>query len=1085
MSAVFMVTTLGKQAIILGLPWLEAENPDIDWTNRTLRWRQNQSGMLRTINLESSHEPTYNLAISFIKGVATDETRQQWNESRTNKATLFSYNKEKEKLAEFEKKSLHEKVPSEFHEYLSVFSDAEASRMPEHTEYDHKIELKQGFIPKRSKVYRIDPVNEDAFNKFIEENLEKGYIRKPKQDNPQASGFFFVPKKDGRMRPCQDYRYLNEWTVKNAYPLPRIDDLIDSLSGKKLFIKMDIRWGYNNVRIREGDEWKAAFISKKGIFEPTVMFFGLTNSPATFQSMMDTIFKDQILAGWLKVYMDDLLIANEGDRMDIIKKALIVLKILKENDLFVKPEKCSFFVTSVDFLGFYIEDGRIKMDPTKLKGILDWPAPTTVTQVRSFIGFCNFYHRFVDHYSDKCAPLNLLLRKDQPWKWEEAQQVAFETLKAAYASEPVLLCPNYTLPFRMECDASLIACGGVLLQDDTNGQEHPVGYFSKAHSPAERNYMTFDREFLSIILCLREWRHFIIGSPHTTIIFTDHQNLTYFQQPQRLSRRQARWVAELMEYDIKLTHKKGEQMIVANALSRRADHSSGVKEDNENVTALPEDLWIRLLDTELRDAVAIAQKGDTYAQEVLESLNDQSQSPIKWTIEEDPNGSKHLFYDGRMYIPDDLTLRRKIVADHHDTVAAGHPGILATTRSVRLLYYWPGLQHFVRNFVNGCAICQQFKISNRPTKPALYPIPSGSSRLFGSLGIDFMTDLPMTKRGFDSIMVTHDHGLSKGVILTVCSKKGLDAEHTAQLFIDNVYSRFGLPDKLMTDRGTQFDADFFKEFCRLLGIKPSMTTAFHPQANGGTERINREVQLYLSIFCINNPTSWDLALKKAEFVYNNRPHADRTQTPFELMYGQAPIALPEAFQHSEYPTVSARITQLNQWRKDAIIAHEYARERMKNRIKENYTPFSKGNKVWLDGRNLKLNYNKKITTKREGPFEITEVLPPLNYRLKLPKGWKQYPVFHASLLTPYVENRIHGKNYPRPPPDIIQDSEEWEVERILRHKGTKNISYQVKWTGYEDTTWEPEENLSNSADVIADYWKRITSRRTREPRKNP
>jgi transposase InsO family protein len=674
-----------------------------------------------------------------------------------------------------------------------------------------------------------------------------------------------------------------------------------------------------------------------------------------------------------------------------------------------------------------------------------------------------------------------LLRKDQPWDWTEEQQVAFETMKAAYASEPVLLCPDYTKPFRLQCDASLVASGGVLLQDDTNGQEHPIAFFSKAHSPAERNYMTYDREFLAIILCLREWRHFIIGSPHQTIVFTDHQNLTYFQQPQRLTRRQARWVAELMEYDLKLTHKKGKEMIVADALSRRTDHSQGLEADNKDVTALPEDLWIKLLDTELRDAVAKAQLGDKYAQEVLLSLNDPEQSPVKWTTEAYPNGTLALFYDGRMYIPDDLELRRQIVADHHDTSLAGHPGILATTHSVRTSYYWPGLQHFIKNYVNGCAICQQFKKNTRPMKPALHPIPSGSSRLFGSLGIDFMTDLPLSEDGFDSIMVMVDHGLSKGIILTPCNKKGLDAEMTSRLFLDNVFSRFGLPDKIMTDRGVQFDAAFFRELCAQLGIKPSMTTAFHPQANGGTERVNQEVQLYLSIFCINNPSSWSRALKKAEFVYNNRPHADQSQSPFELMYGQAPLAMPEAFGHSENPSVEARIAQLNQWRKDAILAHEHARERMKTRIRESYTPFAKGDKVWLEARNLIRTYNKKITTKREGPFVITEVLGPLNYRLKLPEGWKIHPVFHASLLSPYVENGTHGRNFPRPAPDLIDNQEEWEVERILRHKGTKNISYQVKWHGYEDPTWEPEKNLANAADIITDYWKRVASKKTRNP----
>ena len=194
------------------------------------------------------------------------------------------------------------------------------------------------------------------------------------------------------------------------------------------------------------------------------------------------------------------------------------------------------------------------------------------------------------------------------------------------------------------------------------------------------------------------------------------------------------------------------------------------------------------------------------------------------------------------------------------------------------------------------------------------------------------------------------------------------------------------------------------------------------------------------------------------------------------MYGEQLIAIPEAFHHSEYPSTEARMAQLNQWRKDTLIAYEYTHKHMKTRIRENYKPFSPAQKVWLDGRNLKLNYHKKITTKREGPFEITEVLSPLNYRLRILKGWKIHDVFHASLLTPYVETKVHGSNYPQPPPELINNEEEWEIERILRHKGTKNISYQVKWKGYKDTTWEPKKNLSNSSEALADYWKRLHKR---------
>src|ERR1700731_291085 len=269
-----------------------------------------------------------------------------------------------------------------------------------------------------------------------------------------------------------------------------------------------------------------------------------------------------------------------------------------------------------------------------------------------------------------------------------------------------------------------------------------------------------------------------------------------------------------MEYDVKLKHKAGKQMIVVDALSQQADYGYGQEDDNADTTALPEDLWIQLLDTELQDAVAQAQKGDSHAQEVFKSLNDPSQSPALWTLEVDPTGTTCLFYSGRLYVPDNLSLRRSVVADHHNTALAGHPGILATVRSVHGSYYWPGLHHFVKHYVNGCATCQQFKVNTRPAKLALHPILSGSSRLFGAIGIDFMTDLPLSEEGFDSIMVAVDHGLSKGIVVTPMKKFGLNAETTARLFIDNVYSRFRLPDKIMTDSGVQFDSKFLSELCK-------------------------------------------------------------------------------------------------------------------------------------------------------------------------------------------------------------------------------------------------------------------------------
>ena len=354
-----------------------------------------------------------------------------------------------------------------------------------------------GFIPKRGILFRQGPQHDIELRNFLDENLKKGFIRESK--SPQAASFFFIPKKDGRTRPVQDYHYLNEWTIKNAYPLPRIDDLIDKLVGKKLFIKMDIRWGYNNVRIHEGDEWKAAFICKYGLYEP---FFGLTNSPATFQSMMNDIFDLKIARGELLDYIDDILIPDEGNKERLTKRGLDCLKKLEEHDLFVKPEKSEFFVEEVGFLGFTIKKGKLAMEEQKVARIADWPPPQTITQVRSFIGFCNYYRRFIDHYSDLCQPLNELVRKTTKWEWTPRRHEAFEKLKAAFVSRPVLIILDYSKPFIIEADASLFATGAVLLQEDSNGEEHPAGYLSHSLDSAQRGYQVYDREFLAILIAL-------------------------------------------------------------------------------------------------------------------------------------------------------------------------------------------------------------------------------------------------------------------------------------------------------------------------------------------------------------------------------------------------------------------------------------------------------------------------------------------------------------------------------------------------------------------------------------------------------
>jgi Reverse transcriptase (RNA-dependent DNA polymerase) len=303
----------------------------------------------------------------------------------------------------------------------------------------NKIEMKEGFEPKSFKNYNLTPAEQLELDKFLKENLEKGYIW-PSQ-SPMASPFFFVSKKDGKLRPCQDYRYLNDWTVKNSYPLPLILEIMDKLKGAKYFTKLDVRWGYNNVRIKKGDEWKVAFKTNKGLFEPTVMFFGMCNSPATFQAMMDDIFMTMIDNQLVIVYMDDILIfADTKEELERITK--LVLEKLREHDLFLKAKKCKFCQTRIEYLGMIIEEGRISMDAVKLGGIRDWPVPTTLKQTRSFLGFGNFYRKFISHYSELARPLNDLTKKDKKFEWTTECQEAFDTMKKRFTEEPVLLMPD-------------------------------------------------------------------------------------------------------------------------------------------------------------------------------------------------------------------------------------------------------------------------------------------------------------------------------------------------------------------------------------------------------------------------------------------------------------------------------------------------------------------------------------------------------------------------------------------------------------------------------------------------------------------
>src|SRR5712672_1586904 len=596
-------------------------------------------------------------------------------------------------LAEENDKPHLDPIPTEYRRHHKVFSEEATQRFPELRIWDHAIELKPGApstLP--GKIYTLSQLELQELAKIIKEHLAKGYIRPSK--SPYAAPFFFIKKKDGKLRPVQDYQCLNEWTIRNHYPLPLIPQLINRVRMKKLFTKFDVRWGYNNVRIKKGDEWKAAFITNEGLYEPTVMFFGLTNSPATFQAMMNAIFEDEIREGWLTVYMDDMLIATADDPTLHKRCVHRILDKLEKNDLYLKPEKCAFTQKRIEFLGVVLENNTIQMDPTKIKGIAEWPFPRNPTDVRSFLGFTGFYCYFIPNYSRVAQPLLDLTKKATPWVWEEAQTKAFETLKMLMCTKPVLTQLQYDKPFILHTDVLAYGVGAILLQEgDINPQKpskprlHPIAYYSATFTPTERNYDIYEWELLAVIKALQHWRPHLAWTPHPFTLITDHANLTFWKHPQKVNRRVARWYGELQDYWFEIKHVPGKTHTAADFLSRPFVDDKGER-DNEDVVVLPQKLFVngdtalRVFDIdsifgELDEAVTYAQEQHLPLMRKWQEEHDTTTiSALRPPYGEIPGWRKQ----GRLVVPPNLTLKRKIMFHIHDAVGPKHPTKANTLR---------------------------------------------------------------------------------------------------------------------------------------------------------------------------------------------------------------------------------------------------------------------------------------------------------------------------------------------------------------------------------------------------------------------
>jgi len=385
---------------------------------------------------------------------------------------------------------------------------------------------------RKISVYRLMPPEMTVLKEYITDGLKRGTLQRSKA--PDACSFFFINKKDGKLCPVQDYRPLNTITRKNAAPIPLIPELINKLLGAQFFTKLDICWGYNNICIWEGDEYKMAFKTPLSLFESCVMTFGLCNALATFQTFMDTQFTDFLATSKVVIYLNDILTMAQTI-VELIKLTYGILQCLLDLNLYLQPKKCSFNQTSVEYLGLIISEGELHMDPVKLNAVTNWPTPKTIKEVQKFLGFCNFYCCFVKNYSALAQPLFNLTKKDIPFHWEQEEEQAFHSLQSTLTMAPVLILPDYDKLFTLITDASNYATGSILEQEDAFGCSHPVAYFSKSLQSVERNYKIHDKELLTIIHSLKHFRHYLQGNKHRTKIFSDHANLQYFTLKQTLT----------------------------------------------------------------------------------------------------------------------------------------------------------------------------------------------------------------------------------------------------------------------------------------------------------------------------------------------------------------------------------------------------------------------------------------------------------------------------------------------------------------------------------------------------------------------
>lgn len=858
----------------------------------------------------------------------------------------------------------------------------------------HKIHVRTNVVVAQ-KPYRLPVHKKQIVKEQIDDMLARDIVQP--SHSPWASPIVLVPKKEGGQRFCVDYRRVNAVSESDAFPLPTVSEILESLAGASVFSTLDLNSGYWQVAMDPESMAKTAFVSPFGLYEFRVLPFGLKNAPATFQRLMN-----RVLADWLGkcclVYLDDIVIYSTSFSQHIqdLRKVLLCLR---NAGLTLKLQKCHFCLTEVKFLGHVVTPEGVKADTAKTEAIQNFPIPKNLKELQRFLGMSGWYHRYVPNFSDIAEPLNALKRKGVRFQWTADCQASFESLKRHLTTSPILGHPNHACTFIVYTDASATGLGAVLAQRSSifGIAEEVLAYASRTLTSAERNYSTTERECLAVVWAIGRWSHYLEGKPF--IVVTDHASLLWVFNTTRVNSRLIRWALRLQEFEFTLEYRKGKLNSAPDALSRVSslDSSPIVAAYAHKQTPSSLSLQFPLSDED----VWVAQQQDVEVQKVYQKITENQQSSDDvdsgFVILEDKVYRKvtHPFKGThfQVYVPQ--SLRQTVMEAYHSNPLSGHFGRYKTQKRLMEVAFWPHMWRDVSEFVKNCVCCQQYKPECR--KPAGMLQQTEAQEPWELLGMDLMGPLPRSTQGNTQLLVVVDY-YSHWVELFPIRKAS--AETIAQILRKEILTRWGVPKFFLSDRGPQFTSDVLKQLCSRWGIVQKLTTAYHPQTNF-TERVNRTIKVMISSYLEGEHNHWDHYLPELRYAINSAVQESTGYSPAELLLHRRIIGPVERI--LEPQQTSLRVLKDLQ----GIVQQNLSRAKEKQKCYYDAgrqdVVYAKNDRVWMKAHPLSKAsqaFSAKFAPQWIGPYRVVEKLGPVNYRIVREDNGEDLRTVHVCNLKP-------------------------------------------------------------------------------------